>query len=129
MRAPHPIFFALALAHPLTYVRNSCGNTATAQNSPSTSTRPISLLEESAPEISGIEFMPRNQNVKGDFFYTDNQGLWNASSSLKHLKLGGFMGNPSASTAFAETAKSPTKSKKCAPPAIASPSASKYAAS
>jgi len=31
----------------------------------------------------------------GDAFYTDNQGLWNGSSSLKWLKPGGFMGNPS----------------------------------
>jgi hypothetical protein len=33
-------------------------------------------------------------NVEGDCFYTDNQGLWNGSSSLKWLKPGGFMGNP-----------------------------------
>jgi glucose/arabinose dehydrogenase len=33
-------------------------------------------------------------NAAGDCFYTDNQGLWNGSSSLKWLKPGGFMGNP-----------------------------------
>ena len=33
-------------------------------------------------------------NKLGDAFYTDNQGLWNGSSSLKWLKPGGFMGNP-----------------------------------
>lgn len=33
-------------------------------------------------------------NESGDAFYTDNQGLWNGSSSLKWLKPGGFMGNP-----------------------------------
>ncbi|MGJ8657445.1 MAG: hypothetical protein ACSHX6_13430 [Akkermansiaceae bacterium] len=33
-------------------------------------------------------------NASGDIFYTDNQGLWNGTSSLKHLKPGGFMGNP-----------------------------------
>ena len=33
-------------------------------------------------------------NQAGDCFYTDNQGLWNGSSSLKWLKPGGFQGNP-----------------------------------
>ena len=33
-------------------------------------------------------------NHLGDVFYCDNQGLWNGSSSLKHLKPGGFQGNP-----------------------------------
>ncbi|MGJ8695588.1 MAG: DUF7133 domain-containing protein [Verrucomicrobiaceae bacterium] len=33
-------------------------------------------------------------NEGGEAFYTDNQGLWNGSSSLKWLKPGGFMGNP-----------------------------------
>lgn len=33
-------------------------------------------------------------NQEGDAFYTDNQGHWNGSSSLKWLKPGGFMGNP-----------------------------------
>ncbi len=33
-------------------------------------------------------------NDKGDFFYTDNQGVWNGSSSLKWLRPGSFQGNP-----------------------------------
>ena len=37
-------------------------------------------------------------NMAGDVFYCDNQGVWNGSSSLKHLKPGGFVGNPSGNT-------------------------------
>ena len=33
-------------------------------------------------------------NAEGDVFYTDNQGPWNGSSSLKQLKPGGFVGHP-----------------------------------
>ena len=33
-------------------------------------------------------------NASGDTFYCDNQGPWNGSSSLKHMRAGGFMGNP-----------------------------------
>ncbi len=33
-------------------------------------------------------------NHLGDMFYTDNQGPWNGTCWLKHLKPGGFMGNP-----------------------------------
>jgi len=33
-------------------------------------------------------------NAAGDVFYTDNQGPWNGSSSLKWLKPGSFQGNP-----------------------------------
>jgi glucose/arabinose dehydrogenase len=33
-------------------------------------------------------------NAEGDVFYTDNQGPWNGSSSLKWLKPGSFQGNP-----------------------------------
>lgn len=33
-------------------------------------------------------------NAEGDVFYTDNQGVWNGSSSLKWLKPGSFQGNP-----------------------------------
>lgn len=33
-------------------------------------------------------------NATGDAFYTDNQGLWNGSSSVKWLKPGSFQGNP-----------------------------------
>ena len=34
-------------------------------------------------------------NAEGDTFYTDNQGPWNGSSSVKWLKPGSFQGNPS----------------------------------
>lgn len=34
-------------------------------------------------------------NSLGDMFFTDNQGPWNGACALKHLKPGGFMGNPS----------------------------------
>ena len=33
-------------------------------------------------------------NKDGDVFYTDNQGAWNGSSSLKWVKPGSFQGNP-----------------------------------
>jgi len=33
-------------------------------------------------------------NHLGDMFYTDNQGPWNGTCWLKHLKPGGFVGNP-----------------------------------
>ncbi|MDZ4821719.1 MAG: hypothetical protein SGJ20_22390, partial [Planctomycetota bacterium] len=33
-------------------------------------------------------------NAKGDMFYTDNQGPWNGTCSLKYLKPGGFQGHP-----------------------------------
>ncbi len=33
-------------------------------------------------------------NAEGDAFYTDNQGIWNGSSSLKWLKPGSFQGTP-----------------------------------
>lgn len=37
----------------------------------------------------GIGFIP-----DGEIFYDDNQGVWNGSSSLKHLKQGAFEGHP-----------------------------------
>jgi len=39
----------------------------------------------------GIGFGP-----DGEVFYDDNQGPWNGSSSLKHLTVGSFQGNPSS---------------------------------
>ncbi len=33
-------------------------------------------------------------NASGDVFYTDNQGPWNGSCTLKHLKPGSFQGHP-----------------------------------
>ena len=34
------------------------------------------------------------QNHLGDMFYCDNQGLWNGTSCLKHIRIGSFTGNP-----------------------------------
>lgn len=39
-------------------------------------------------------------NSAGDVFYTDNQGLWNGSSSVKHLAPGSFQGNPTGWKAY-----------------------------
>ncbi len=39
-------------------------------------------------------------NAEGDVFYTDNQGVWNGSSSLKWLKPGSFQGNPSGNVFY-----------------------------
>ncbi|MEK6231514.1 MAG: hypothetical protein N2A42_06650 [Luteolibacter sp.] len=50
---------------------------------------------EMIPACSGIRSPGGiGQNATGDMFYTDNQGLWNGSSSLKWLKPGSFQGNP-----------------------------------
>ncbi|MFD2256084.1 hypothetical protein ACFSSA_05290 [Luteolibacter algae] len=47
------------------------------------------------PTCSGIRSPGGiGMNASGDMFYTDNQGLWNGSSSLKWLKPGSFQGNP-----------------------------------
>ncbi len=42
-------------------------------------------------------------NIAGDVFYTDNQGLWNGTCGLKHLKPGSFQGNPSGNKYYALT--------------------------
>ncbi len=48
------------------------------------------------PTTSGIRSPGGiGNNINGDMFYCDNQGLWNGSSCLKHLKVGSFQGNPS----------------------------------
>lgn len=39
-------------------------------------------------------------NAEGDAFYTDNQGAWNGSSSLKWIKPGSFQGNPNGNVFF-----------------------------
>lgn len=50
---------------------------------------------EMIPTASGIRSPGGiGANHLGDLFYTDNQGPWNGSSSLKHLKIGSFQGNP-----------------------------------
>ncbi len=47
------------------------------------------------PTASGIRSPGGiGMNAAGDMFYCDNQGPWNGTSSLKHLKPGGFMGHP-----------------------------------
>ena len=42
-------------------------------------------------------------NHKGDVFYSDNQGLWNGTSCVKHLKVGSFQGNPTGNKYYALT--------------------------
>lgn len=39
-------------------------------------------------------------NAAGDVFYTDNQGAWNGSSSLKWVRPGGFLGNPNGNVFY-----------------------------
>lgn len=52
---------------------------------------------ELIPTTSGIRSPGGiGHNADGDYFYCDNQGIWNGSSSLKHLKPGGFCGVPNA---------------------------------
>jgi glucose/arabinose dehydrogenase len=47
------------------------------------------------PTTSGIRSPGGiGMNEKSDVFYTDNQGVWNGSSSLKWLRPGSFQGNP-----------------------------------
>lgn len=54
-----------------------------------------SLDGKSVPVVTGVRSPGGiGFNAEGDTFYTDNQGLWNGSSSLKHMRVGGFMGNP-----------------------------------
>ncbi len=50
---------------------------------------------KAVPTVSGIR-SPGGiaTNSLGDMFYTDNQGPWNGTCWLKHLKPGGFVGNP-----------------------------------
>jgi hypothetical protein len=42
-------------------------------------------------------------NSTGDVFYTDNQGPWNGTCSLKHLRPGSFQGHPGGNGWFSET--------------------------
>lgn len=51
---------------------------------------------EAIPTCSGIR-SPGGiaTNAIGDMFYTENQGPWNGACALKHLRPGGFVGNPS----------------------------------
>ncbi|MSR30797.1 MAG: hypothetical protein EXR99_04750 [Gemmataceae bacterium] len=45
-------------------------------------------------------------NSAGDCFYTDNQGPWNGTSSLKHLLPGSFQGHPDGNRWFEEAKES-----------------------
>ncbi|MFC1758381.1 hypothetical protein ACFL2H_06385 [Planctomycetota bacterium] len=42
-------------------------------------------------------------NAKGDVFYTDNQGPWNGTCGLKHLRPGTFQGNPTGNKYYSLT--------------------------
>src|SRR5690606_21990027 len=55
----------------------------------------ISPDGEAVPTCSGIR-SPGGMgiNAAGDVFYTDNQGPWNGTCSLRHLAPGHFMGHP-----------------------------------
>ncbi|MGL4550143.1 MAG: PQQ-dependent sugar dehydrogenase, partial [Gemmataceae bacterium] len=43
-------------------------------------------------------------NAEGDVFYTDNQGPWNGTCHLKHVKEGGFVGHPDGFKWYADPA-------------------------
>jgi glucose/arabinose dehydrogenase len=50
---------------------------------------------EAIPTCSGLRSPGgMGMNSAGDMFFTDNQGPWNGTSSLKHLKPGTFQGHP-----------------------------------
>ena len=52
---------------------------------------------EMIPTASGIRSPGGiGLNHLGDVFYADNQGPWNGSSSLKHLKAGSFQSHPAS---------------------------------
>ena len=68
------------------------------------------------PTCSGIRSPGGiGMNAEGDMFYTDNQGTWNGSSSVKWLKPGSFQGNPTGNK-YHKLANLP------APPEVASKS-------
>ena len=51
---------------------------------------------KTTPTSSGIRSPGGiGMNANGDMFYTDNQGPWNGTCGLKHLRVGSFQGNPS----------------------------------
>ncbi len=41
----------------------------------------------------------------GELFYNDNQGLWNGTSGLKHLKIGSHQGNPNGNKWYEKARK------------------------
>jgi glucose/arabinose dehydrogenase len=59
----------------------------------------VSPKGEMIPACSGLRSPGGiGMNAVGDMFYTDNQGVWNGTSGLKHLVPGKFMGNPAGNT-------------------------------
>jgi len=59
---------------------------------------------EMIPTCSGIR-SPGGiaANHVGDLFYTDNQGPWNGTCSLKHLRPGSFQGHPGGNRWYEQT--------------------------
>ena len=56
------------------------------------------------PTCSGIRSPGGiGMNSKGDMFYTDNQGPWNGTCGLKHLRVGSFQGNPTGNRYYKES--------------------------
>ena len=56
---------------------------------------------EAIPVVSGIRSAGGvAPNEHGVMFYTESQGPWNGSCSLKHLRPGGFMGHPISFDAY-----------------------------
>lgn len=70
------------------------------------------------PVASGIR-SPGGIGVSpdGEVFYCDNQGPWNGSSSVKHLKPGSFQGNPTGWKAYDELDEEFFGGKPTSPPA------------
>lgn len=57
------------------------------------------------PTTSGIRSPGgMGANLAGDIFYTDNQGPWNGTCSLKHLRPGKFVGHPGGFRWYADCA-------------------------
>jgi glucose/arabinose dehydrogenase len=55
------------------------------------------------PSCSGIRSPGGiGMNAAGDLFYSENQGPWNGACSLKQLKPGAFLGNPSGNRWYSE---------------------------
>ena len=55
----------------------------------------VSADGKMTPTVSGVRSPGGiGMNQDGEMFYTDNQGPWNGTSGLKHLKPGHFVGHP-----------------------------------
>lgn len=58
---------------------------------------------ETVPTCSGIRSPGGiGMNLEGDMFYTDNQGPWNGTCSLKWLRPGSFQGHPDGNKWYAD---------------------------